>query len=270
MAMSYLAGEGQSKGGRLGFDRRVRIEFHGSMISSDGGLLLYRELDDVLGLDELLGEHLVDTRSGHNRLHSIVALSRQSIFSRLTGYEDVNDAMKLVMARYADKDIHWAAFLACSGQMGCAKALSDLSSTPTGSASSYSDLPPIRQVETSSRPPSDTAHSGVHRSSGAKSRRVPRTVAIEQARSNPRRGRVESSRKTRKSTTGIMRCNSFRAHDPDLACMESICRLIVRVVGRQVLARLDGQRSGRVRQLCPGTSDLYLLGDFNRVVDFDA
>jgi hypothetical protein len=71
--MSHLAGEGQSEGGRFGFDRRVRIEFHGSRISSDGGLLLFRELDDVLGLHELMGDHLVDTRTGHNRLQSMVA-----------------------------------------------------------------------------------------------------------------------------------------------------------------------------------------------------
>ena len=55
--MSHLAGEGQTEGGRLGFDRRVRVEFHGSTISSDGGLLLYRELDDVLGLHELMADH---------------------------------------------------------------------------------------------------------------------------------------------------------------------------------------------------------------------
>ena len=77
--MSHLAGEVQSECGRIEFDRRVRFEFHGSTISSDGGLLLFRELDDVLGLHELMGEHLVDTRTGHNRLHGIVALSRQSI-----------------------------------------------------------------------------------------------------------------------------------------------------------------------------------------------
>lgn len=93
--MSHLAGEGQSDDGRLGFDRRVRVGFHGSKISSDGGLLLYRELDDVLGLHDLMGKYVVDTRTGHNRLHSIVALSRQSIFGRLAGYEDVNDADRL-------------------------------------------------------------------------------------------------------------------------------------------------------------------------------
>jgi len=79
--MSHLAGEGESECGRFGFDRRVRVEFHGSTISSDGGLLLFRELDDVLGLHELMGKHVADTRTGHNRLHSIVALSRQSIFA---------------------------------------------------------------------------------------------------------------------------------------------------------------------------------------------
>lgn len=92
--MSHPTGESQSEDGRLGFDHRVRLEFHGSKISSDGGLLLFREFDDVLGLHDLMGEFLIDTRIGHNRLHSIVALARQSIFGRLAGYEDVNDVRR--------------------------------------------------------------------------------------------------------------------------------------------------------------------------------
>jgi hypothetical protein len=42
--------EGADKPGdiRLDFDRRVRLKLHGSKISSDGGLLLFRELDEVL------------------------------------------------------------------------------------------------------------------------------------------------------------------------------------------------------------------------------
>ena len=84
--------EGADKTGdvRLDFDRRVRLEFHGSKISSNGGLLLFRELDEVLGLHDIAGGLLRDTRTGHNRLHSLVGLLRQSVFGRLAGYDDVN------------------------------------------------------------------------------------------------------------------------------------------------------------------------------------
>lgn len=93
--MDHLKGAGETGDARLGFDRRVRLEFYGSKISSDGGLLLFRELDEVLGLHELADSVLRDTRTGHNRLHSLVGLLRQSVFGRLAGYEDVNDADRL-------------------------------------------------------------------------------------------------------------------------------------------------------------------------------
>ncbi|HUS96753.1 MAG TPA: IS1380 family transposase [Hyphomicrobiaceae bacterium] len=95
--MAHPTGASELGDGRLGFDRRVRLEFHGSKISSDGGLLLFRELDDVLGLHDLAGEHLMDTRTGHNRLYGLVALLRQSVFGRIAGYEDVNDAERLAL-----------------------------------------------------------------------------------------------------------------------------------------------------------------------------
>jgi hypothetical protein len=91
--MDHLEGTGKTGAVRPGFDRRVRLEFHGSKISSDGGLLLlFRELDEVLGLNDIASGVLRDTRTGHNRLHSLVGLLRQSVFGRLAGYEDVNDA----------------------------------------------------------------------------------------------------------------------------------------------------------------------------------
>ncbi len=56
-----------------------------------------RELDEVLGLHDIEGEFLRDTRTGHNRLHSLIGLLRQSVFGRLAGYEDVNDADRLAL-----------------------------------------------------------------------------------------------------------------------------------------------------------------------------
>lgn len=80
---------------RMQFDRSVKIEFRGAAISSDGGLLLHRELDDAVGLTELAAGLIADPRTGRNGRHRLTGLLRQSIFSRLAGYEDVNDADRL-------------------------------------------------------------------------------------------------------------------------------------------------------------------------------
>src|SRR5580658_3184723 len=94
-AMADPAGEADSRALRLDFDRRVMLRFHGSVITSDGGLLAYRELDDVLALTASGGERLAEARTGRNRRHLLVGLLRQSVFGRLAGYEDVNDADRL-------------------------------------------------------------------------------------------------------------------------------------------------------------------------------
>src|ERR1700674_3907534 len=88
-------GESKSVALRLDFDHRLRLQFRGSVITSDGGLLAYRELDDAVGLTDTGADTLADARTGKNGRHLLGGLLRQSVFGRLAGYEDVNDADRL-------------------------------------------------------------------------------------------------------------------------------------------------------------------------------
>ena len=76
-------GESTNPRSTLRFDRRIRLEFHGATITSDAGLLACRD------------ECLQESRGGRNVQHRLVGLLRQSVYSRLAGYEDTNDAERL-------------------------------------------------------------------------------------------------------------------------------------------------------------------------------
>ena len=64
-------------------------------MTSDAGLLQVRELDERLELETLISEHLSDSRQGLNTQFGLVDLLRQSVYSRLAGYEDLNDAVRV-------------------------------------------------------------------------------------------------------------------------------------------------------------------------------
>jgi Transposase DDE domain group 1 len=95
----YATGEAKEPLLRPTFDRRIKLEFHGARITTDCGLLAYRELDDALGLADIAITKLLDGRRGKNTRHKLSGLSRQAVFGRLAGYEDVNDAERAIVGR---------------------------------------------------------------------------------------------------------------------------------------------------------------------------
>ena len=94
--MADATGEAKEPPLGVAFDRRLKLEFHGTRITSDGGLLAYRELDDALGLTAAAASALAEEgRRGRNIRHRLLGLLRQAVYGRLAGYEDVNDAERL-------------------------------------------------------------------------------------------------------------------------------------------------------------------------------
>jgi hypothetical protein len=87
-------GERQQQPFESSFNSSLRVEFQGARLTSDGGLLMVRELDERLGFGELIKRHLTDAR-GKNTQLPLADLVRQSVYRRPAGYEDVNDAERL-------------------------------------------------------------------------------------------------------------------------------------------------------------------------------
>ena len=75
-------GDGEKASLRLQFNPKVRLAFHGATITTDAGLLAFREFDDALGLTEIAEDYLQESRTGRNILHHLVPLLRQSIYTK--------------------------------------------------------------------------------------------------------------------------------------------------------------------------------------------
>jgi hypothetical protein len=91
----HLIGERQNGPFQLSFNAFLKVDFHGSRVTSDGGLILVCELEERLGFGDLIARHLTDSRHGKNTQLPLADLLRQSVYSRIAGHEDVNDAERL-------------------------------------------------------------------------------------------------------------------------------------------------------------------------------
>ena len=88
-------GEKETEPFQFTFNGFLKVAFQGSRVTSDAGLVLVRELDERLGLEAIIAAHLRDSRHGLNTQFRLPDLLRQSVYSRLAGYEDLNDAQRL-------------------------------------------------------------------------------------------------------------------------------------------------------------------------------
>ncbi len=98
-------GEARKDALRLDFDRRLKVEFHGTKVANDAELLTCRELDEALGLTSAVGSDLCDIRTGGNTQHGLAVLLRQSIYNELAGYEDAGMTGNGARTRIAEEKL---------------------------------------------------------------------------------------------------------------------------------------------------------------------
>jgi len=99
--------EKQNQPFQLLFNASLKVDFQGSRVTSDGGLILVRESDERLGLEKLIEEHLSDSRQGLNKQFTLADLLRQSVYSRLAGYEDLRDWRRESVWAMGTRSPHW-------------------------------------------------------------------------------------------------------------------------------------------------------------------
>ena len=75
--------------------RSVEVNFQGGDITSDGGVLLLRQVDKRLGLSEAVSKALQDLRRRASCKHDGLSLLRQRVYALASGYEDLNDHQQL-------------------------------------------------------------------------------------------------------------------------------------------------------------------------------
>lgn len=118
-------GEKEHEPFQFTFSGLLKVEFQGSRVTSDAGLILVRALDERLGLETFIAEHLSDSRQGLNTQFRLADLLRQSVDSRLAGDEDLNDAVRLSADptfRVIGSPKRWGRGAALTSTLHCAPA----------------------------------------------------------------------------------------------------------------------------------------------------
>ena len=75
--------------------RKIEFQFSGGEVTSDGGVLLLRDIDNKLGLTKEFAKHIPDPRNPAFIQHTILEMVRQRVLSLCLGYEDLNDQLTL-------------------------------------------------------------------------------------------------------------------------------------------------------------------------------